>query len=382
MPNPTLQRSFANATPAELYVSADNKEENAMKSTLRISWLTALIFSVSTEGLYAIPTSPDPCHTAPCTPWADIPIALLDPAIDQHQHRNAQNLFGEPGTYKTYSAWDNNQYQYNAGNDRSLRKATDKRDFGHGFMNLPATFKFNMTVPEWARMLTISAKSVWEATVNEVVGKNVNGVLTKTRINFAEVPEPLVADILITFSTMYPTGPAENIMDKPFPLEDEIEPDGSWPGIMPPGGGAPQGGRSGVLAFWTPSLKVLTFNSQIDWFRNINADPMVAGNQFDFLTTAVHEWGHVIGLDHPDGARAGTTMFGLQPRRAGFGGVPGIIHTLDAGTRNGAKNLYTTIPEPSTLVLVIIGISIIGVRKSMENKKSMKINGSDSIDFE
>ncbi|HEX4961679.1 MAG TPA: matrixin family metalloprotease [Thermoanaerobaculia bacterium] len=291
--------------------------------------------------VHAIPTNPDPCHTAMCTPWANVAILVLNPASDGHQHRDANNLFNVNAQYKTYSVWDDNNYRYNAAMDRSLRKPGDAQDFGHGFMALPARYSFNnnvaaMTdVPMWARPLIMQVIAQW-TTINGM-GNNVNGVPIQTQIQFQQVAQG--GDIEIRFAATFPTpAPGGGWMEIPFP--SDIYPDGGTAIPPMPGGGAPQGGREGILAFWTPSLKRLTFNRNVTWYQEIGnpLDPTNRPNEFDFVTTALHEWGHVLGLDHPDNPPANSTM---QPTQGNRGMANGILRNLDGGSTTGAKNLYT-----------------------------------------
>jgi hypothetical protein len=91
----------------------------------------------------------------------------------------------------------------------------------------------------------------------------------------------------------------------------------------------------------------MTFNSNINWFY---IPPLVPGaNQFDFVTTALHEFGHVLGLDHEGGV--GTVMFG---RQASDGvDATSVVRLLDFGSREGSTSLYSiATPEPASVVLL------------------------------
>lgn len=311
----------------------------------RMALLAAGLLAVAVAA-HAIPTNPDPCHTAACTPWSN--VAMFNPGIDGHQHRDNQNLFDVMGVYKTYAVWDDNAYRYNAGADRPLRRPGDAQDFGHGFINRPPRYRFDnnvaaMTdVPLWARPLIAQVIDQWAAEVNEL-GMNVNGIQTETKIQFQQVVQG--EEILIRFADVFPVRalPGGGWEEWPFPDDYDIPDDGYMPGQPMPGGGAPQGGRSGVLAYWTPSLQVLTFNRKIMWYQDtgnpmMDMNPMNQPTRFDFYTTALHEWGHVLGLDHPTNPAAGTTMYPTQGRR----NMPnGILRTIDGGSLAGAKNLYT-----------------------------------------
>ncbi len=298
--------------------------------------LAAAGLLLAVGGARALPTAPDPCHTAACTPWSQVPIAGLLPASDGHQHRNTQNLWDVVGSYHTYSVWDDRTYLYNAGADRPFRKPADAKDFGHGFITTPPQYAFDPTVPAWAQPLINQVIAQWTASVTGG-GANTNGVAIQTRIQFIPVAVPN-QDILIRFAATYPVGGGNP--DGDFPYDSEItDPYGNWP-VPPIPGGAPQGGRSGVLAFWTPSLRILTFNSQINWYQMLDPNPANGAGKFDFYTTALHEWGHLLGLDHPTNPGALSTM---QPSQARRGAANGILLALDNGSLDGAKNLYTVV---------------------------------------
>jgi MYXO-CTERM domain-containing protein len=124
-------------------------------------------------------------------------------------------------------------------------------------------------------------------------------------------------------------------------------PDGTWPGN-------PQGNDTsdGVLAFWTPSLRTLTFNAKAPWYIGNSNNPAVSPNMFDFWAVALHEWGHVIGLKHPDNAVNFTTMYpSISQRGVMTMAQINLTRGIDADTLDGARGLYT-IPTPGTLGLL------------------------------
>ena len=72
------------------------------------------------------------------------------------------------------------------------------------------------------------------------------------------------------------------------------------------------------------------FNSTLDWDSYRGAQP--PGTRFDFRRVALHEFGHVLGLDHPDDI--GQTI------SAQMNSVAGDLDTLAPDDINGARAIY------------------------------------------
>jgi len=76
--------------------------------------------------------------------------------------------------------------------------------------------------------------------------------------------------------------------------------------------------------------------------------------QADFRSVAMHEWGHLIGLDHVDVTAA--TMYTFSPFTLGV-----LTRAVDIGSAKGAAVLYSIpIPEPASLVGVMIAAACLG----------------------
>jgi hypothetical protein len=323
---------------------------------------TLCVVALFAAPAFAIPTNPDPIHTPAATPWPNPLPPGFNPAADVHQHWNTNPITGQPGLFATYSVWDDNVYRY------SPIQTTQ----GHGYMQNAATFEYDPLVPGVAIPLFNGAVvNTWQNAVNGP-GFNTNGHPVNTKLNFVPAGPGLAGDFLIKFDTKYkrpvpnPGNPNQpNYVDENFPSSGSINPDGTMPN-NPNGPGA---GSDGVLAFWTPGLKTLTFNSTVNWYY-LNAFAP-APNQFDFITTAMHEFGHVIGLDHQ--GPPGVVMYGSQSSYEpnGMGGSQPRDPTTevrfpDFGAQTGSKVLYTiaVVPEPSSFALVgLMSLAIVARRK-------------------
>jgi hypothetical protein len=104
----------------------------------------------------------------------------------------------------------------------------------------------------------------------------------------------------------------------------------------------------------------------IDWFFGGMGDP--GAGQRDFYTVALHEVGHLVGLDD----LYNLTDLGEFPNSLMGIGSAGIMRDIDFGSIQGGVDLYSIpIPEPSTLLLLGSGlVGIIGFGRKKLFKKA------------
>jgi hypothetical protein len=109
----------------------------------------------------------------------------------------------------------------------------------------------------------------------------------------------------------------------------------------------------------------------VDMDANENWDPIIGnGNpqgSFDFFTVAAHEIGHALGLDHS--GNSNDLMYAYyngEKTWASAGDVANIRSLYGSPSSNfRTTNLHRleAVPEPSTIVLLILGLAILIMRK-------------------
>src|SRR5262249_21759956 len=158
--------------------------------------------------------------------WSSVAFPMFNGQTDMHQHWKNQPLPGVAGKFKTYAAWDDANWRYNEVVGRSMNKAQDGADYGHGFMQNPAAFGITIPdpltepngvpgrrpVPAGAQGLLPTVVNQWMTTVNQEGMLNSNNVATVTKINFANGGIGVGAQapgtqIEIRFADIYETGP-------------------------------------------------------------------------------------------------------------------------------------------------------------------------------
>ena len=89
------------------------------------------------------------------------------------------------------------------------------------------------------------------------------------------------------------------------------------------------------------------------WYSGAAAG--IGGAQLDFLTVAIQEFGHHLGLEHNDsGGPHGD--FGSSPMQGTLPFGTATRRVLVASDTAAIIHLYGVVPEPSTFALTVLGM--------------------------
>ncbi len=81
----------------------------------------------------------------------------------------------------------------------------------------------------------------------------------------------------------------------------------------------------------------------------------IGGGSLDFLTVAIQEFGHLLGLEHNDSGGPHPD-FALSPMNGILPSGTATRRALVASDTAAIVHLYGVIPEPSTFALTLLGM--------------------------
>lgn len=240
-------------------------------------------------------------------------------------------------SFDAYSAWDQN------GNQSLYRNGDAVANFGHGFIRQAVPYLFDGVIPVSARIDFNNAGTRWELDAAAQFAVDPFGAGTGREFGMAFDVDPGVG--LRRAEDINFNGMLDGLED----VNGNGLLDGFtvvWRNID---------GVGGTRASWNPGQQLMEFDSTEPWFFG-GAGNIPVGQE-DFFTIALHEWGHIIGLNHINTGLAGRIMRSDVVTPASAAGTMGI-RSPDIGSLFGALALYIqpiNIPEPSTFALVGLG---------------------------
>jgi len=299
--------------------------------------------------------------------------------------------------FDAYSAWDQR------GNNVQHRNGDAVMHFGHGYINEAVPYRFAGGVPAAARADLNAAVAGWVAAANGLFAIDPFGAGTGRvfGMNFAphedangngmlDAGEDTDGDTLLDV--------AEDVnFNGMLDMGEDLNGNGAMDGFTVTW----SAGALPVRARWKPGSQELEFDSTEAWFfggagaipanEDINGNGMLdAGEDLngsggidavtDFVTIALHELGHMIGLNHINSnedlngngiLNVGEDLDGdgvldinpgsLMDTNIDLFATPGVagmmgVRTPDVASQVGALALYTQpVPEPSAGFLTLLG---------------------------
>jgi hypothetical protein len=307
------------------------------------------VLGLAAPAAHALPSiNPHP-HTL--VGWSD--PALGGPAVNHHHWTPGVPLYpgngvicdetanspiksvGKPFVncmFDAYSAWDQ------AGNQALYRNGDAVPDFGHGFIRgaVPFLMEGGVNGVPFAAATDINvAFTQWENQTQAAFAAN---PLSAHRVLGFDFGPGAAEDVNLNGILDFGEDANGNALLDGFTIE--------WV----------EAGIAGAVAQWLPGSQLLQFDGTVNWF--FGGAGLIPVGMTDFFTIAMHEIGHIVGLNHINTGVPNMLMRSDIIVQATAAGTPGL-RVADAGSIEGALALYVQVAEPATLGVLMLGFAVV-----------------------
>ena len=109
----------------------------------------------------------------------------------------------------------------------------------------------------------------------------------------------------------------------------------------------------------SPGIQVMTLLTRTDWYTGANSGG-IGGAELDYMTVAIQEFGHHLGLAHNDSTTGHPSAeFSISPMNGilPFGVARRVLQSSDTAAITHLYGAAAAVPEPSILLLLSLGLA-------------------------
>jgi hypothetical protein len=267
-----------------------------------------------------------------------------------HNHVFPHSVQGDAGpghNHDAFAVWDNRTYRYDVG--AATIRAGRLPDFWHGFIAPGQAPRYKFVDGNTAsRTFDPFAEALIGAAILEWRTKAIAAAAGRTTPDGSRLVTGLQLSRTNGLSYEFRIGFFDNLSESLQAVAAWLVADAQVAGL----GDDFAEGDLGVIP-------VLAFDDDVDWLFSVDPAVKPTGDQVDFFTTALHEIGHVLGLDHTPGV--GDLSGIIMRARIILEATDGkVLRSVDVNSANGAAELYSQpVPAPSSLVIALAALGLL-----------------------